>query len=66
MYSFCIDRIDQDLKSTVYCTGISDGGEEEWDFLYQQYKSSNVAAEKSRVLTALACTKEVFLLSRLV
>jgi hypothetical protein len=45
VYSFCIDRIDQDLKSTVYCTGISDGGEEEWDFLYQQYKSSNVAAE---------------------
>ncbi|XP_052090870.1 uncharacterized protein LOC127727793 [Mytilus californianus] len=57
-------RIDPDLKSTVYCTGVAEGGEEAWDFLYQQYKTTNVAAEKSRVLTALACTKETYLISR--
>ncbi|KAK3108903.1 hypothetical protein FSP39_018341 [Pinctada imbricata] len=57
-------RVDPDLKSTVYCTGIAEGNEEEWDFAYAQYKTTDVAAEKNTLLHALACTQETWLLTR--
>ncbi|XP_069102050.1 aminopeptidase N-like [Argopecten irradians] len=59
-----VNRIDPDIKQAVYCTAISEGGAEEWDFLYSQYKSSNNAAEKKRILYALSCTKQTWILSK--
>ncbi|XP_042889263.1 aminopeptidase N-like [Penaeus japonicus] len=56
--------ISPNLKSTVYCTGVAEGGEEEWNFAWQQYLGSNVATEKSKLLSAMGCTKEVWILSR--
>ena len=57
-------RIDPDLKSLVYCTSVREGGEIEWEFIYQLYKTATVQAEKSRLLSAMACTKKVWIINR--
>ncbi|XP_056008322.1 putative aminopeptidase-2 isoform X2 [Ostrea edulis] len=58
------NRVDPDLKSTVYCTAVAEGGESEWNFAYQQYKETNVAAERRTLMGALACTKQTWILSK--
>ncbi|KAL4227197.1 hypothetical protein ACF0H5_015170 [Mactra antiquata] len=56
--------VDPGLKSTVYCTAIREGNEEIWDFMYEKYLTATVQAEKSRLLRALSCTRELWLLNR--
>ncbi|XP_033725116.1 aminopeptidase N-like isoform X1 [Pecten maximus] len=56
--------IDASLRGTVYCTAIAHGGVEEWDFAYRMFKASNVAGEQGRLMAALACSKETWILSR--
>lgn len=56
--------ISANLKSTVYCYAIAEGGEEEWNFAWHRYLESNVASEKNRLLSAMGCTKHVWILSR--
>ena len=57
-------RVDVNLKYETYCNAISDGSNEEWDFAWKRYENSHVASEKSTILSALGCTKEVWLLNR--
>ncbi len=57
-------RIKPGLKATVYCTAIRNGGEAAWNFAYNQFKVANVAAERVRLLDALACTQEPWLINR--
>ncbi|XP_016983795.1 aminopeptidase N-like [Drosophila rhopaloa] len=52
------------VRSTVYCTSIKHGSDEDWEFLWTRYKKSNVAAEKLTILTALGCSREVWVLQR--
>lgn len=52
------------MRRIVYCSAVRNGGQREWDFLWNRYQKSNVATEKSSILGALGCTKEVWLLSR--
>nr|XP_053651337.1 aminopeptidase N-like isoform X1 [Cherax quadricarinatus] len=56
--------ISPNLKSTVYCHAISVGGEKEWNFAWNKYLKSNVGSEKIRLLSAMGCTKQVWILSR--
>ncbi|KAK7027939.1 hypothetical protein SK128_026274 [Halocaridina rubra] len=56
--------ISPNMKSTVYCRAIAEGGEEEWNFAWSQYLKSNVGAEKVKLLSALGCTKQIWILSR--
>ncbi|XP_042891237.1 aminopeptidase N-like [Penaeus japonicus] len=56
--------ISPNLKSTVYCRAIAEGGEAEWDFAWDQYLRTNVASEKTLLLSAMACSKEAWILSR--
>jgi len=56
--------IPANLKSTVYCRAIAQGGEKEWNFAWNQYLNSNVATEKSMLLSAMGCTKELWILAR--
>ncbi|KAK3095167.1 hypothetical protein FSP39_010973 [Pinctada imbricata] len=58
------NTINPSVRSTVYCTAIRNGGVEEWDFAYQMYKISNLASEKSRLMSSLACSRETWILSR--
>lgn len=69
LFNVCLNpslsfRVDPDLKSAVYCTAIAEGGEAEWNFAYQQYKETNVAAERRSLMAAMACTKQTWILSK--
>ena len=57
-------RIDVNLKYETYCNAIAAGSQEEWDFAWARYVNSQVASEKSTILSALSCTKDVWLLNR--
>ncbi|KAG0726038.1 Aminopeptidase Ey [Chionoecetes opilio] len=52
------------VKWVVYCRAVQLGGEEEWNFAWNRYLKSNVASEKSRLLSAMGCTKKQWLLAR--
>lgn len=53
-----------DLRSVVYCTAIRHGGDREWQFLWGRYSKSNVGTEKTLILSALGCSREIWLLQR--
>uniref|UniRef100_A0A8C1WMZ1 Aminopeptidase n=1 Tax=Cyprinus carpio TaxID=7962 RepID=A0A8C1WMZ1_CYPCA len=61
---FFHSRIPPNLKNTVYCNAIAAGGVEEWDFGWQMFKKSTIAAEAGKLLYGLSCTKEPWLLNR--
>lgn len=52
------------MRRIVYCTAISRGDENEWNFLWQQYQKSNVATEKVLILSTLGCTRQIWLQKR--
>ncbi|KAK4304350.1 hypothetical protein Pmani_023699 [Petrolisthes manimaculis] len=56
--------IQPNVRYVVYCNAIANGGEEEWNFAWEKFLSSNVAAEKTKLLNALGCTKKIWILSR--
>uniref|UniRef100_A0A1B6GWM4 Aminopeptidase n=2 Tax=Proconiini TaxID=565685 RepID=A0A1B6GWM4_9HEMI len=56
--------ISANLKSTVYCTAIREGGQPEWDFAWNRYLHTNVGSEKSLLLAALGCSRETWILAR--
>ncbi|XP_046399039.1 aminopeptidase N-like [Ischnura elegans] len=52
------------LKDTVYCYGVSSGSEEDWEFLWEKYKSSKVATEEMIILHSLGCTNDEKIMKR--
>ncbi|XP_042891238.1 aminopeptidase N-like [Penaeus japonicus] len=56
--------ISPSLKATVYCHAIAEGGESEWAFAWNQYVTSSVESEKSKLLYGLGCSKQIPVLSR--
>lgn len=61
---FSSSDVNPNFRATIACTGVAEGGEEEWNEVWNKYKASNVATEQSYYLGALSCTKEVWLLNR--
>ncbi|XP_040569866.1 aminopeptidase N isoform X2 [Lepeophtheirus salmonis] len=58
------NKIGVDIRSKVYCYAIAEGSQDEWEFLWRQYLQSDVASDKVIMLSALSCTKEIWLLNR--
>uniref|UniRef100_A0A4W6G3L8 Aminopeptidase n=1 Tax=Lates calcarifer TaxID=8187 RepID=A0A4W6G3L8_LATCA len=58
------NKISPNLKSTVYCSAIAAGGVEEWDFAWSMYKNATIASEAEKLMHALSCTKQPWLLNR--
>ncbi|KAF2365596.1 Peptidase M1 membrane alanine aminopeptidase N-terminal [Trinorchestia longiramus] len=56
-------NISENLKPVVYCTAIARGSEQEWNFAWSQYSSSNVAHERKVLLKGMACSREIWILS---
>uniref|UniRef100_A0A668AE60 Aminopeptidase n=1 Tax=Myripristis murdjan TaxID=586833 RepID=A0A668AE60_9TELE len=56
--------IHPNLRSTVYCNAIAAGGDKEWDFAWKQFKNAAIAIEADKLRSALACTKQPWLLNR--
>uniref|UniRef100_A0A671SHD3 Aminopeptidase n=1 Tax=Sinocyclocheilus anshuiensis TaxID=1608454 RepID=A0A671SHD3_9TELE len=64
LHIISVNQIPPNLKVTVYCNAIAAGGVEEWDFGWQMFKNSTIAAEAEKLLYGLSCTKEPWLLNR--
>lgn len=60
-----VNHIPVDFRSITYCNAIRYGGEREWNFLWQRYWNSNVGSEKTMILESLSCTREVWILNRM-
>nr|UXX33471.1 aminopeptidase N-like protein [Holotrichia oblita] len=58
------DAIPNDLRGVVFCFSIKYGGQAEWNFLWNQYLTSNVASVKNTILKALGCTRQTWLMQR--
>jgi aminopeptidase N len=52
------------LKSTVYCTAIKYGGQEEWDFAWDRFLNTTMSSEKELLMYTLGCAREPWLISR--
>lgn len=50
-------RVPTDLRETVYCAGVADGGAAEWTFLWDKFRAEPVAAERWSLIAGLACTR---------
>ncbi|XP_063590564.1 aminopeptidase N-like [Penaeus indicus] len=56
--------ISPNRRSEVMCTAIKAGGEREWNFVWNEYLSSNAENEKISFLEPLGCSRNVTILSR--
>ncbi|XP_041649467.1 aminopeptidase N-like [Cheilinus undulatus] len=56
--------IHPNLKSIVYCNAIAHGGVEEWEFAWKMFKETSLATESNKLLSAMACSREPWLLNR--
>ncbi|XP_022366845.1 aminopeptidase N isoform X1 [Enhydra lutris kenyoni] len=52
------------LRSIVYCNAVAQGGEEEWNFVWEQFRNATLVNEADKLRAALACTNEVWILNR--
>lgn len=57
-------EISPDLRTTIICTAIREGGEEEWSFALKSYFESNVANEKVELINFLSCTQQPWILAK--
>ncbi|XP_072036362.1 aminopeptidase N-like isoform X1 [Amphiura filiformis] len=57
------NSIKPDLKLSVYCTAIAEGGSEEWSFAFDQYKMTNSDTEKVALITGMACSKNTSIIN---
>lgn len=55
-------RIPANLVPVVYCTVVSEGSHDEWNFLWEKLKIENVAAVQVLIISALGCTKQTHLI----
>lgn len=58
------NKINPNLRYTVYCSAIRTGGVEEWEFAWSMYKNATTASEADKLMSALACTRLPWLLNR--
>ncbi|XP_053557551.1 aminopeptidase Q [Bombina bombina] len=60
------NTIPESIRWSVYCYAIAEGGEEEWEFAWKKYNTSNTddVQETDRLLHGLSCTKEPWILNR--
>ncbi|KAK7152126.1 hypothetical protein R3I94_008458 [Phoxinus phoxinus] len=57
-------EIHPNLRRAIYCSAIAAGDEDDWEFVWEEYQRTTVAAEKDKLRYALSCTKEIWLLNR--
>lgn len=60
-----VNKIHPNLRYTIYCNAIARGGEEEWNFAWQKFKKTDNAQEADKLRTSLSCSKEPWILNRL-
>ena len=56
-------EIDVDLRTLVYYYGIANTGLEEWKWLFNKFMNTSEASEKSKLMYALAGSRETWILN---
>ncbi|XP_062998822.1 aminopeptidase N [Elgaria multicarinata webbii] len=59
-----VNPIPPNLRSVIYCSAISTGGVEAWDFAWEIFLRTTVASEADKLRGALACSQEPWILQR--
>uniref|UniRef100_A0A8C8ZGF7 Aminopeptidase n=1 Tax=Prolemur simus TaxID=1328070 RepID=A0A8C8ZGF7_PROSS len=59
-----VNPIHPNLRTTIYCNAISLGGEEEWNFAWEQFQNATLVNEADKLRAGLACSREVWILNR--
>lgn len=59
-----INPIPPNLRSSIYCSAIRTGSEADWDFVWQMFRKATVVVEADKLRSALACSKDYWILSR--
>ena len=57
-------HVSANLQELVYSVGIKTGGEDEWQWCYNQYKTTNIPSDRGQLLKALGDSKDIFTLQR--
>ncbi|CAG2062065.1 unnamed protein product [Timema podura] len=52
------DTVSPDLQTAVYCTGLNQGGPEEYEYLWEKFLNSDVSTEQVLILGVLGCTAD--------
>ena len=47
----------------MYCTAIREGGEKEWNFAWEQYKSETNANAKNTLQSGMSCSRQPWIIS---
>lgn len=58
-------KVAPNFRYVVYATGVRYGTSREWDFCWKKYKNSRIPSEQRLLLSALAATRNPWLLERL-
>ncbi|KAE8618156.1 hypothetical protein XENTR_v10009290 [Xenopus tropicalis] len=58
------NNIHPNLRTNVYCTAVAQGGEQEWNFVWDRFQLTDIAQEQDKLRAALACSKEPWILNR--
>lgn len=53
-----ISRVPKNARRYVYCTGLRYGNNEDYNFLFDKYSTSENAADMVVMLRALGCTRD--------
>ncbi|XP_055587207.1 aminopeptidase N [Uranotaenia lowii] len=56
--------ISPNLKNIVYCTAIKYGDQAEWEFAWDRFHRTTIPSEKEILLSALGCSREMWILTR--
>ncbi|NWX29986.1 AMPN Aminopeptidase, partial [Notiomystis cincta] len=56
--------IPPNLRSAIYCSIVTTGGEEAWDFLWNRFQEAPVVSEADKLRTALSCSPQPWILNR--
>lgn len=59
-------RIPEPIRKVTYCTALKKGTPRQWEFTFNMMKETKDIVEKRRLLHALGCVKETWLLTRFV
>ena len=60
-----LNPIPPNVRSTVYCVGVQQGDQSDWEFVWKEYRQADVASERNRLLHSLKCSRVPWLLVRL-
>ncbi|KAL2300876.1 hypothetical protein Nmel_013770 [Mimus melanotis] len=58
------NRVPPNLRSAIYCSMVATGGEEVWDFIWEQFRNASVVSEADKLRTALTCSPHPWILNR--